>query len=91
MANYSVKRLTEEERAELRKQAPYGDIREFQIVNDDGLVIDYLDSEQEARSIIDDLAKQSLVEDAFRDWAQKTAEEVGMSRKEVIEIVKDYS
>jgi len=89
MANYSVKRLTEEERAELRKQDPDGDILEFQIVNEQGCIVDYLDSEQEARSIIDGLTKHSLVEDAFRDWVQKTAEEVGMSREEVITVAQD--
>jgi len=89
MANYSVKRLTEEEMAELRKLDPDGDIREFQLLGDDGLVVDYLDSEQEARSIIDDLTKHFLVEDSFRDWALKTAEEIGMSREEVINIARE--
>jgi len=89
MANYSVKHLTEEERAELRKQDPDREILEFQIVNEQGIVVDYLDSEQEARSLLDGLTKHSLVEDAFRDWALKTAEEVGMSREEVITIAQD--
>lgn len=89
MANYSVKRLTEEERAELGKLHPDGDILEFQLVDEQGLVVDYFDNEQEARRALDDMTKITLVQDAFRDWALKTAEEVGMSREEVIEIVKD--
>ncbi len=88
MSDLSVKHLTEQEVAELRDQYPDDDIKEFQLV-DDGEVVDYFETEQEARDVLDDLTKRSLVEDAFREWAQKTAEEVGMPREEVVEIVKE--
>jgi len=89
MANPHVKRLTVEERAELRKLHPDADIREFQVVNEHGVALDYFDSVQEARSFLGDLKNLALVKDAFRDWAQKTAEEFGMSREEVLSIAKD--
>ena len=89
MTVFSVKRLTEEERAELRNLHPDGDILEFQLVNEQGVVVDYFDSEQDARRALDDMTKLTLVQDSFRDWAQKTAEEVGIPREEVLSIAKD--
>jgi len=89
MANYSVKRLTEEEIAELRKLHPGWDVKEFKLVDEQGSVADWFDSEEDAQSFRDDLTKLGLVEDSFRNWAQKTADEIGMDRQEVISIARE--
>jgi len=89
MANYSVKRLTGEEIAELRKLHPGWDVKEFKLVDEQGSVADWFDSEEDAQSFRDDLTKLGLVEDSFRNWAQKTADEIGMDRQEVISIARE--
>lgn len=89
MTGFCLKRLTEEEMAVLRRHDPTAGVKEFQVSDEDGLVIDYFESDQEARRFLDQMTKLTIVEDAFRDWAQKTAEEVGITREEVRAIVKE--
>jgi len=88
MTNLRVKRLTQEEIAELRSRHPDDDIKEFQLV-DLGEVVDYFDTEQEAQTVLDDLTKRILVEDAFRCWVERTTKLSGIPREEVVDIAKD--
>lgn len=89
MTNLRVKRFTEDELVKLRDQYPDAGIKQFQLVDEKGTVIDYFDTEQEAQSVLDDLAKRSLVESAFRCWVERTTKLSGIPREEVVDIVKD--
>ncbi len=88
-----VKKFTQEDIDNYLGLFPYSKPRQYALVDDDldgGLVIEFHDTEEAARTALEDWTQTDLVEDALRDAVRKIAEEVGIDVAKVAEIAKGF-
>jgi len=81
-----IKHLSQDEIAAHKSRYPESRAKEWALL-DDGEWSDFFDTEAEAKAALDDWNVTNLVDEAFRDWAQKTAEELGVEVAKVAEKV----
>ena len=83
-----IKHLSQDEIAAHETKNPGSGPKEWAI-SDDDVYLDFFDTEAEAKAYLDDWIVTDLVDNAFRDWAQKTAEEIGVDLAKIIEKVRE--
>lgn len=81
-----IKHLSQDEIAAHERENPGSGPKEWAI-SDDDVRLDFFDTEAEAKAYLDDWNVTNLVDEAFRDWAQKTAEELGVDLAKIVEKV----
>lgn len=82
-----IKHLSEEEMEAEKRQYPGSEPAEWGLWYED-VYLSFHDTEEAAKAALEEANVLTMVEDAFRDWARKTAEEVGVELAKVLEIVK---
>ena len=52
------------------------------------VVIDFFDTEEEAKAVLDDLNQAFMIEGNFRDWVRNTARNLGVEQEKVLDAVQ---
>lgn len=55
-----------------------------------GAVIDFFETEVEAKTALDDLNEAFMIEGNFRDWVIETARKLGVEQEKVLDAVQVY-
>jgi hypothetical protein len=91
MANYSIKRLTDEELADHRKQFPDAGEPEGPWEFKDGNIrIGLYPTEEAAKKAQAELERDEEICDLFDDWAEQTAYDHGMEPSEVEKLIRGH-
>lgn len=66
--------------------------KKYALIDDylDGLVIDFYDTEEEAKAALEEWRQRDLVEDALREAVHKIADEVGIDIEKVTQFAKEF-
>lgn len=83
-----IKHLSQDEIAAHEREEPGSEPKEWAI-SDDDVCLDFFDTEAEAKAALDECNLTDRVDEAFREWAQKTASEVGVELAKVLEKVRE--
>lgn len=82
-----VRHLSKEDIREYEGKFPL--VLDWAVIDaENGTVIDFFDTEEEAQAVLDDLNQASMIGDSFRDWVRKTAKEAGVEQQNVLDIVR---
>lgn len=84
--NWKIEYCLPEEMQELGQPSEKG---KWALLDDTNLVMGFFDTEEEAKIELEDWRQRDLVEDAFREWVTKAAEEIGIEREKVVKFVSE--
>lgn len=82
-----IKHLSAEEMEAEKRQYPGSEPAEWGLLDED-IYLSFYDTEEAAKAALEKWSVATMVEEAFRAWAHKTAEEIGVDLAKVLEIIK---
>lgn len=83
-----IKHLSATEMEAHKQEYPESEPKEWTLF-DGKVCFGFYDTEQEAKTARDEWNVRTMVEEAFREWAYKTADEIGVDVEKLVEIVKE--
>ena len=88
---FKVRHFSKEDKRQYKEEFPLFEPEplEWALVDTEtDVVIDFFDTEEEAKAVLDDLNQAFMIEGNFRDWVRETAQKLGVEQDKVLDAVQ---